>query len=97
MEDRAKYQGGRREHPFVGIPCPQVPTPHPPLDVAPEEFTLGNVHTVPSHSQTQLVQVSRGIGAPAGCKGDREGGGGQKEGRNTGSVPDLLLFEMPDI
>ena len=34
------------------------PTPHPPLDVPPEEFTLGNVHTVPSHSQTQLVQVS---------------------------------------
>lgn len=58
MEDGDKYQGGRRVGPLVGTPSPQVLTPHPPLDVAPEEFTLGNVHTVPSHSQTQLVQVS---------------------------------------
>lgn len=58
MEDGAKYQGGRRVRPLVPIPSPQVPTPHPPLDVTPEEFTLGNVHSVPSHSQTQLVQVS---------------------------------------
>lgn len=29
----------------------------PPLDVPPKEFTLGNVHAVPSYSQTQLIQV----------------------------------------
>lgn len=45
-------------HPFCLDPHLRAPTPHPPLDVPPEEFTLGNVHTVPSHSQTQLVQVS---------------------------------------
>lgn len=36
----------------------RVLVPHPPLDVTPEEFALGNVHAVPSHGQTQLVQVS---------------------------------------
>lgn len=44
--------------PLVRIHNPLVLTPHPPLDVTPEEFTLGNVHAVPNHSQTQLIQVS---------------------------------------
>lgn len=43
--------------PSSGSPA-RLPTPHPPLDVAPEEFALGNVHAVPGHSQTQLIQVS---------------------------------------
>lgn len=65
----------------------QVLTPHPPLDVPTEKFTLGDVHTVPSHSQTQLIQIGRGLRAPTGWRDERERwGSGEGWGQRAMSV-----------